>query len=240
LRHNDTILQKNFIEGLGILDKQMKREKGEDVVGGEGDISQPQQLLGYWAAHEQYSMQDLLKFVVEAERGGFTTTMTSDHFHPWWHDNAFGNFTWIWIATAAERTKKMHFTTGVTAPVYRYHPAIIAQAFASFDALHPGRISLGLGTGEAMNETPLGFDWPSPKVRLARTKEAIDIIKSLWRQEGKNNEDGLSHTMDLTTTYTMQNYTLLLQVITYQYIWQLLVVNLQGLQHNIQTDSSHT
>jgi alkanesulfonate monooxygenase SsuD/methylene tetrahydromethanopterin reductase-like flavin-dependent oxidoreductase (luciferase family) len=91
-----------------------------------------------------------------------------------------------------------------------------------------------------MNETPLGFDWPSPKVRLARTKEAIDIIKSLWRQEGKNNEDGLSHTMDLTTTYTMQNYTLLLQVITYQYIWQLLVVNLQGLQHNIQTDSSHT
>jgi coenzyme F420-dependent glucose-6-phosphate dehydrogenase len=147
-------------------------------------------LLGYWAAHEQYSMQDLLKYVVEAERGGFTTTMTSDHFHPWWHDNAFGNFTWVWIAAAAERTKKMHFTTGVTAPVYRYHPAIIAQAFASFDALYPGRISLGLGTGEAMNETPLGFDWPSPKVRLARTKEAIDIIKSLWRQEGKNNENG--------------------------------------------------
>ena len=147
-------------------------------------------MLGYWAAHEQYSMQDLLKYVVEAERGGFTTTMTSDHFHPWWHDNAFGNFTWIWIAAAAERTKKMHFTTGVTAPVYRYHPVIIAQAFASFDALYPGRISLGLGTGEAMNETPLGFDWPSPKVRLARTKEAIDIIKSLWRQEGKNNENG--------------------------------------------------
>jgi alkanesulfonate monooxygenase SsuD/methylene tetrahydromethanopterin reductase-like flavin-dependent oxidoreductase (luciferase family) len=62
--------------------------------------------LGYWAAHEQHSMQDLLQFVVEAEKNGFITTMTSDHFHPWWHDNAYGNFAWVWIATAAERTKE--------------------------------------------------------------------------------------------------------------------------------------
>ncbi|MFL6412161.1 MAG: LLM class flavin-dependent oxidoreductase, partial [Nitrososphaeraceae archaeon] len=59
--------------------------------------------------------------------------MTSDHFHPWWHDNAYGNFAWIWIAAAAERTKRMQFVTGVTAPIHRYHPAIIAQAFASLD-----------------------------------------------------------------------------------------------------------
>jgi coenzyme F420-dependent glucose-6-phosphate dehydrogenase len=147
--------------------------------------------IGYWAAHEQYSMDDLLKFVVEAEKGGFTTTMTSDHFHPWWHDNAYGNYTWVWIAAAAERTKKMQFVTGVTAPVYRYHPAIIAQAFASLDVLYPGRMGLGLGTGEAMNEMPLGFDWPSAKVRLARTKEAIEIIKRLWDKSGTNrNHDG--------------------------------------------------
>jgi coenzyme F420-dependent glucose-6-phosphate dehydrogenase len=63
--------------------------------------------IGYWAAHERYSMDELLKFVVEAEKSGFTTTMTSDHFHPWWHDNAFGNFTWIWIAAAAERTRRI-------------------------------------------------------------------------------------------------------------------------------------
>jgi alkanesulfonate monooxygenase SsuD/methylene tetrahydromethanopterin reductase-like flavin-dependent oxidoreductase (luciferase family) len=79
--------------------------------------------LGYWAAHEQYSMHDLLRFVVEAEKNGFTTTITSDHFHPWWHDNAYGNFAWIWIAAAAERTKRIQFVTGVTAPIYRYHPA---------------------------------------------------------------------------------------------------------------------
>ena len=128
-------------------------------------------------------MCDLLKFAVEAEKCGFRTMMTSDHFHPWWHDNAFGNFTWVWIAAAAERTKRVQFVTGVTAPVYRYHPAIIAQAFASLDALYPGRIGLGLGSGEAMNESPLGFDWPRARARLTRTKEAIQVIRRLCDAE---------------------------------------------------------
>src|SRR5918996_6235266 len=144
---------------------------------------------GYWAAQEQYPMENLLKFVAEAERYGFNTTMTSDHFHPWWHDGGYGNFTWIWIAAAAERTKKMKFVTGVTAPIYRYHPAIIAQAFASLDVLYPGRIGLGLGTGEAMNEVPLGYDWPkSSKVRLTRTIEAIQVIKKLWNKGSRDEQ----------------------------------------------------
>jgi Luciferase-like monooxygenase len=103
----------------------------------------------YWASQEQYSMQDLLKFVTEAEKGGFNSCLTSDHFHPWWHDNGYGNFTWVWMAAAAERTKSMRFISGVTAAVYRYNAAIIAQAFASLDVLYPGRIGLGIGTGEA-------------------------------------------------------------------------------------------
>src|SRR6476661_4974854 len=86
--------------------------------------------LGYWAAQEQYSMANLFEFAKEAERCGFTTAMTSDHFHPWWHDNGYGNFTWVWIAAA----------------VYRYNPAVIAQAFASLDILYPKRIGLGIGT----------------------------------------------------------------------------------------------
>lgn len=148
-----------------------------------GDSVNTSSSIGYWAAQEQYSMHDLLKFVVEAEKGGFTTTLTSDHFHPWWHDNGYGNFTWVWIAAAAERTKNMKFVTGVTAPIYRYHPAIVAQAFASLDVLYPGRIGLGLGTGEAMNEVPLGYDWPkSSRVRLTRTTEAIQIIRRLWAE----------------------------------------------------------
>jgi coenzyme F420-dependent glucose-6-phosphate dehydrogenase len=153
----------------------------------------PNQLpsIGYWAAQEQYPMKDLIKFATEAEKNGFTSTMTSDHFHPWWHDNAFGNFTWVWIAAAAAQTKRMRFATGVTSPVFRYHPAIIAQAFASLDVLYPGRIDLGVGTGESMNESPLGFSWPSPTVRLKRTVEAIQIIKKLWypyKQQQQQNE----------------------------------------------------
>jgi hypothetical protein len=130
---------------------------------------------------------------------------------------------------------------GVTAHVYGYHPAIIAQAFASLDSLYPGQIGLGLGTGEAMNDTPLGFEWPSPKVRLARTKEAIEIIKSFGKKKEKIMKTDLSHTMEpTTTTSTMQNYTHLLQVTTYQSILQLLPINPPRLQHNIQTDSSRT
>jgi coenzyme F420-dependent glucose-6-phosphate dehydrogenase len=150
--------------------------------------NRPVSIVGYWASQEQYSMQDLLKFVTEAEHGGFKACLTSDHFHPWWHDGGYGNFTWVWLATAAERTKNMEFITGVTAAVYRYNPAIIAQAFASLDVLYTGRIGLGIGTGEAMNEVPVGFDWPSADVRLARTTEAIQIIRKLW--EGSNKEKG--------------------------------------------------
>lgn len=153
------------------------------MAGNKAQLPQIRRQIGYWAAQEQYSMYDLLKFAVEAEKCGFRSMMTSDHFHPWWHDNAFGNFTWVWIAAAAERTKRMQFVTGVTAPVYRYHPAIIAQAFASLDALYPGRIGLGLGSGEAMNESPLGFDWPRARARLTRTKEAIQVIRRLWDAE---------------------------------------------------------
>src|SRR5919197_3239088 len=160
-------------------------------------------ILGYWAAHEQYSIHDLLRFVVEAEKNGFTTTITSDHFHPWWHDNAYGNFAWVWIAAAAERTKRMQFVTGVTAPIFRYHPAIIAQAFASLDILYPGRIGLGLGTGESMNETPLGFDWPRPKARLKRMIEAAQIISKLWHAKSNRDKNNDNNTVN---DETLSNY----------------------------------
>jgi coenzyme F420-dependent glucose-6-phosphate dehydrogenase len=146
--------------------------------------------IGYWASQEQYSMQQLIDFVKEAEKGGFDRTLTSDHFHPWSHTNGHGNFTWVWISAVAERTRKMKFLTGVTAGVYRYNPGIIAQAFASLDVLYPGRIGLGVGSGEAMNEVPLGFDWPSAEIRVERTIESIQIINKLWNRDRtlKNSE----------------------------------------------------
>jgi len=134
-------------------------------------------------------MQQLIDFVKEAEKGGFESTLTSDHFHPWSHTNGHGNFTWVWLSAVAERTKKMKFTTGVTAAVYRYNPGLIAQAFASLDVLYPGRIGLGVGSGEAMNEVTLGFDWPPAEIRVDRTVESIQIINKLWNKSATGYND---------------------------------------------------
>jgi len=138
--------------------------------------------LGYTLSHEQYSPNVLLNNAVEAERGGFDHLWTSDHFHPWFDTNASSGFAWVWISAAAERTKKVRIGTAVTCPMFRYHPAIVAQAFATLEVMYPGRIFLALGTGEAMNEVPLGFDWPNFKERIGRLEESIKIIKLLWNE----------------------------------------------------------
>ncbi|MEM2841948.1 MAG: TIGR03557 family F420-dependent LLM class oxidoreductase [Thermoproteota archaeon] len=137
--------------------------------------------LGYKTCHEQYQPNILLDYAVLADRYGFDTIWTSDHFHPWAHTNAASGFAWVWIAAAAERTKRAKIGTSVTAPILRYHPAIVAQAFATLAHMYPGRIFLGLGAGEALNESPLGYDWPKPKQRLEMLEEAIIVIKKLWR-----------------------------------------------------------
>lgn len=139
--------------------------------------------LGYWAPQEQHSPAELLRLVVEAEEVGFRRCITSDHFHPWFHQDASSGSTLVWLASALERTQSMIIGTGVSAPIHRYHPAMLAQAFATLDHLHPGRVALGVATGEAMNEVPLGFGWPPFKERLERLEEAICIMNLLWSQE---------------------------------------------------------
>lgn len=136
--------------------------------------------LGYWAAQEQHDPRELLDLLVRAERAGLRRCLTSDHFHPWFHTKASSGSTLVWMAAALERTSEVWIGTAVTAPVYRYHPAILAQAFATLDHLHPGRVGLGLGTGEAMNEVPLGSDWPPFRTRWKRMEEAIRILRLLW------------------------------------------------------------
>jgi len=136
--------------------------------------------IGYWAPQERYNPSQLLENTVLAERHGFETVVTSDHFHPWFHTNASAAFSWVWMAAVAEKTKAMEIGTGVTVPTMRYHPALVAQAFSTLGSLYPGRIILGLGTGEAMNEMPFGFDWPPFRERLKRLEEAIEVIRALW------------------------------------------------------------
>jgi len=136
--------------------------------------------IGYCCAHERFQPTLLLEHGVEAEKAGFDSVWTSDHFHPWGHTGGAGGFAWVWMAALAERTKRVEIGTAVTCPILRYHPAIVAQAFATMRNMYPNRIFIGLGTGEALNEAVFETPWPPFKERVRRLEEAIKIMKLLW------------------------------------------------------------
>lgn len=136
--------------------------------------------FGYGIAVEQRTPTMGLTLASEAEKSGFDSVWFSDHFHPWFDTNACGGFAWVCIASAAERTRNVHFGTAITCPMFRYNPAIVAQAFATLGSLYPSRIFLSVGTGEAMNEVPVGYDWPDFHERIKRLEEAVKIIRLLW------------------------------------------------------------
>ena len=135
--------------------------------------------IGYAASFEQFHPTDLLTWSQEAEQSGFHAVMASDHFHPWVPSQGQSAFVWSWMGALGAMTK-LKFGTGVTPPGYRYHPAILAQAAATLEAMFPGRFYLGLGAGEALNEHITGDYWPEAPVRLTRLAESIDIIKQLF------------------------------------------------------------
>jgi len=136
--------------------------------------------FGFRAVSEQFPPKELLKQAKDVDRAGFDFITISDHFHPWFHTDAQSPFSWVWIASAAQATNNIHIGTGVTSPIFRYNPGVIAQAFATLDSLYPGRIFLTLGTGEGMNEVPLGYVWPPYSERAEKLEEALEIIRSLW------------------------------------------------------------
>jgi coenzyme F420-dependent glucose-6-phosphate dehydrogenase len=139
--------------------------------------------LGYWVAQEQYPPDRLLDLAVHAFVVGFDTIVTSDHFHPWRDKGGHSAHPWIWLAAVAERLKDAEIGTAVTTPLFRYHPAIVAQAFATLDYLYPGRVFLTVGVGHAMNEVPLGFQWPGYREKVDRLRESIEVIRLLWEGE---------------------------------------------------------
>ena len=159
--------------------------------------------IGYHCLPEQYEPGACLNQMVQAEKYGFDAVWASDHFHPW-VSKGQGGFAWILLSAFAAMTKKIPFGTSVTAPTLRYHPAIVAQAFATLDCLFPGRVFLGLGTGEAINEMPLGYDWPKYTERAARLEEAIQIILGLWKGETLNTK-GRYYTLRQAKLYTKPN-----------------------------------
>ena len=140
--------------------------------------------LGYKASAEQFAPRQLLDFAVHAEAVGFDSIMVSDHFQPWRHTGGHGPFSFAWLGALGERTTRATIGTSVVTPTFRYHPAIVAQAMGTLGSLYPGRVLLGVGTGEALNEVPAtGMPWPPFKERLGRLAEAIELIRRLAREE---------------------------------------------------------
>jgi len=142
--------------------------------------------FGFRAVTEEYPPEVLVEQIRVAEEAGFDFVTASDHFHPWFHTNAQAPQAWILLAAAAAVTKRIELGTGVTSPFSRYHPAIVAQSFSTLQRLSGGRVFLTVGTGEAMNEIPLGLPWPPYRERAQQLREAIEIIERLWNEEFVN------------------------------------------------------
>lgn len=135
--------------------------------------------LGWKAGSEQYPPLDLLDYAVTAEQAGFDTIDASDHFNPW-SEEGQACFTWTWFGALAVKTSHIQFGTGVTCPILRYHPAVIAQAAATCSSMAPDRVYLGVGTGEALNEYASTGEWPGYNERQEMLAEALDLIRALW------------------------------------------------------------
>ncbi|MEM7042176.1 MAG: glucose-6-phosphate dehydrogenase (coenzyme-F420) [Pseudomonadota bacterium] len=140
--------------------------------------------FGYKASAEQFAPRDLLEFAVHAEAVGFDQVMVSDHFQPWRHTDGHAPFSFAWLGALGERTSRITIGTSVVTPTFRYHPSIVAQAMATLGTLFPDRVLLGVGTGESLNDVPAtGLAWPPFKERFARFREAVDLMKRLWRED---------------------------------------------------------
>src|SRR5467141_716200 len=154
--------------------------------------------LGYKASAEQFGPRALVDFAVDAEQNGFDSVFVSDHFQPWRHSDGHAPFAFAWLGAAGERTERVLLGTSVATPTFRYHPAIVAQAFGTLGSLNPGRMVLGVGTGEHLNEGALGITWPDNKERFARLREAVKLIKLLWSEQSVTFEGEYYRTRNAT------------------------------------------
>ncbi|MGI9823671.1 glucose-6-phosphate dehydrogenase (coenzyme-F420) [Agromyces sp. Marseille-Q5079] len=152
--------------------------------------------LGYKASAEQFDPRELVEIAVAAEAHGMESVFTSDHFQPWRHTGGHAPFSLAWMAAVGERTSKIRIGTSVLTPTFRYNPAVLAQAFATMGVLYPGRVILGVGSGEALNEIATGFqgageqEWPEFRERYARLRESVRLMRALWSDEDQVSFDG--------------------------------------------------
>src|SRR3954462_189740 len=136
--------------------------------------------IGIALSSEDWGPSELVELARKTEEAGFEYAFISDHFHPWIDAQGNSPFVWSVIGGIAQATERLRLGTGVTCPLIRIHPAIIAQAAATSAAMMPGRFFLGVGTGENLNEHVLGAKWPSPDERLEMLEEAVEVIRRPW------------------------------------------------------------
>jgi G6PDH family F420-dependent oxidoreductase len=136
--------------------------------------------VGYKLATEAFGPEQIIEQTVAAEEAGFDFVELSDHYHPWLESQGHSAFTWSLLGAMAARTQRIGLVTGVTCPMIRYHPAVIAQAAATVQIISGNRFTLGVGSGERLNEHVVGGGWPAVRIRHHMLREALEIINLLW------------------------------------------------------------
>ena len=158
--------------------------------------------IGYFLSCEEFTPRELLEQAALAQKAGIDRLWISDHYHPWNDEQGQSAFVWSMIGALAQAVPGMHVTTGVTCPTMRIHPAVIAQAAATSAVLLDGRFSLGVGSGEALNEHIFGDAWPSADVRLEMLEESIEVMRGLW-EGGQFSHDGMHYAVENARVYTL-------------------------------------
>jgi coenzyme F420-dependent glucose-6-phosphate dehydrogenase len=158
--------------------------------------------LGYALSSEEHPAQDLVRFAKRAEEVGFEYASISDHFHPWIDRQGESTFVFSVVGAISNATKRLRIMTGVTCPIVRYHPAIVAHAASTLETLMPGRFMLGVGTGESLNEHIIGQRWPEYEVRAEMLEEAVEVIRKLW-SGGVQSHHGKHYTLENARIYSL-------------------------------------
>lgn len=151
--------------------------------------------VGFKLFAEGYGPREIVRQAVAAERAGFDFVEVSDHYHPWLHSQQHSGYAFAMLGAMAQATERIELATGVTCPIMRQHPAIVAQAAATLGVLSEGRFILGVGSGERLNEHVTGHGWPSVRVRHEMLREALEVIRLLW-QGGYRSYEGRHFTVD--------------------------------------------
>lgn len=158
--------------------------------------------LGYTLSSEEQRPLDLVRQAARAEECGFEFALISDHYHPWIDRQGQSPFVWSVLGGIAEATERLVLGTGVTCPLLRIHPAIVAQAAATAASMLPGRFFLGVGTGENLNEHVLGQRWPSTEIRREMLEEAVEVMRLLWKGDLASHR-GPHYTVENARIYTL-------------------------------------